>query len=39
MLLTNTQVLRLCKGFTNNSSANIKFNIKLQLHKAELLGG
>ena len=32
MLLTNTQLLKLCKAFTNNSSANIKLS-KTQLHK------
>ena len=32
LLLTNTQVSRLCKIFTNNSSANIKLS-KTQLHK------
>ena len=26
LLLTNTQVLRLCKAFVNGSSANIKFS-------------
>ena len=31
-LLTNTQVLRLCKAFANNSSANIKLS-KTQLDK------
>ena len=31
-LLTNTQVSRLCKAFTNSSSANIKLS-KIQLHK------
>ena len=31
-LLTNTQVLKLCKAFANNSSANIKLS-KTQLHK------
>ena len=32
LLLTNTQVWRLCKTFLNNSSANIKFsNIHLQI--------
>ena len=25
LLLTNTQVLKLCKAFTNNSSANINY--------------
>ena len=32
LLLTNTQVSRLCKIFTNNSSTNIKLS-KTQLHK------
>ena len=32
MLLTNTQVLRLCKAFANGSSANIKVS-KTQLYK------
>ena len=32
LLLTNTQVSRLCKDFANNSSANIKIS-KTQLHK------
>ena len=32
LLLTNTQVSRLRKAFTNNSSANIKLS-KTQLHK------
>ena len=32
LLLTNTQVSKLCKAFTNNSSANIKLS-KTQLHK------
>ena len=31
-LLTNAQVLKLCKAFSNNSSANIKLS-KTQLHK------
>ena len=31
-LLTNTQVLRLCKTFENNSSPNIKLS-KTQLHQ------
>ena len=31
LLLPNTQVLRLCKAFANNSSANIKLS-KTQLH-------
>ena len=32
LLLTNTQVSKLCKAFANNSSANIKLS-KTQLHK------
>ena len=32
LLLTNTHVLRLCKAFANNSSANIKLS-KTQLYK------
>ena len=32
MLLTNTQVSRLCKAFSNNFDANIKLS-KTQLHK------
>ena len=32
LLLTNTQVSRLRKAFTNNSSANIRLS-KTQLHK------
>ena len=32
MLLTNTQVLELCKAFANDSSANMKLS-KTQLHK------
>ena len=32
LLLTNTQVLKLCKAFANNSSANTKLS-KTQLHK------
>ena len=32
LLLTNTQFLRLCKAFANNSSANVKLS-KTQLHK------
>ena len=31
MFLTNTQVLRLCKAFANNSSANVKLS-KTQFH-------
>ena len=38
MLLTNTQVLRLCKAFPNNSSANIILS-KTQLHKIGQSGG
>ena len=33
-LLTNTQVSKICKGFANNFSANIKLS-KTQLHKIE----
>ena len=36
--LTNTQVLRLCKAFMNNSSANIKLS-KIQLHAIGQSGG
>ena len=32
LLLTNTQVSKLCKGFANNSSSNIKLS-KIQLQK------
>ena len=32
MLLTNTQIGRLCKAFAKNSSANVKLS-KLNLHK------
>ena len=32
LLLTNTQVSKLCKAFANGSSANIKL-LKAQLHK------
>ena len=32
LLLTNTQVSKLCKAFANNSSANIKLS-KAQMHK------
>ena len=32
LLLTNTQVSRLCKAFTNNSSASVKLS-KTQLNK------
>ena len=38
MLLTNTQVSRLCKAFANNLSANIKLS-KTQLHTIEQSGG
>ena len=38
LLLTNTQVLRLCKAFPNNSSANIRLS-KTQLHKIGQSGG
>ena len=38
MLLTNTQVLRLCKAFPNNSSVNIRLS-KTQLHKIGQSGG
>ena len=38
MLLTNTQVLRLRKTFSNKSSSNIKLS-KTQLHKIGLSGG
>ena len=34
LLLTNTQVLKLSKAFTNSSSANVKLS-KTQLHKTE----
>ena len=41
LLLTNTQVSRLCNAFANNSAANIKL-LKTQLYKigqsGELLG-
>ena len=33
-LFSNTQVAKLCKAFTNNSSANIKLS-KTQLHEIE----
>ena len=36
--MTNTQVSKLRKAFTNNSSANIKF-LKTQLHKIGQSGG
>ena len=39
MLLTNTQVLRLCKAFPNNSSANIILSKTLLLHKIGQSGG
>ena len=38
MLLTNTQVSKLRKAFTKNSSANIKLS-KTQLHKTGETGG
>ena len=38
LLLTNTQVLKLCKAFSNGSSANIKLS-KSQSHKIGQLGG
>ena len=38
MLLTNTQVSKLSKAFTNNSSANKKLS-KTQLHKIGQTGG
>ena len=38
LLFTNTQVLRVCKAFANNSSANIKL-LKTQLSKIVQLGG
>ena len=38
LLLTNTQVSKLRKAFTNGSSANIKLS-KTQLHRIEKLGG
>ena len=38
MLLTNTQVSRLCKAFASGSLANIKLS-KTQLHRIEQLGG
>ena len=38
LLLTNTQVSRLCKAFANNFSANIKLS-KTQLHKIRQSGG
>ena len=38
MLLTNTQVSKLCKGFANGSSANKKLS-KTQLHEIGQSGG
>ena len=38
LLLTNTQVSKLCKAFTNNSSANKKLS-KARLHKIVRWGG
>ena len=38
LLLTNTQVSKLCKAFANNTSANIKLS-KTQLHKIGQSGG
>ena len=38
LLLANTQISRLCKGFANGSSANIKFS-KTQLSKMIQSGG
>ena len=38
LLLTNRQILKLPKAFTNNSSANMKLS-KTQLHKIEQSGG
>ena len=38
LLLTNTQVSKLCKVFANGSSANIKLS-KTQLHKTGQSGG
>ena len=38
LFLTNTQILRLCKAFANNSSANIKL-LKSKLHRNRLSGG
>ena len=38
LLLTNTQVSKLCKAFPNNSSANIKLS-ETQLHKIGQSGG
>ena len=33
LLLTNTQVSKLCKAFSNNSSANIKLSIAFKIIK------
>ena len=38
LLLTNTQVPKLCKAFANNSSANIKLS-KTHLHEIRQSGG
>ena len=38
LLLTDTQVSKLCKAFTNDSSVNIKLS-KTQLHKIGQSGG
>ena len=38
LLLTNTQVLKLCKAFANGSSANMKLS-KTQLHQIGQSGG
>ena len=38
LLLTNRQLSKLCKGFVNNSSANIKLS-KTHLHKMGQSGG
>ena len=38
LLLTDTQVSKICQAFANGSSANIKFS-KTQLSKILLLGG
>ena len=38
LFLTNTQVLRLCKAFANNSSANVKLS-KTQFHIIGQSGG
>ena len=37
LLLTNTQVSKLCKAFANGSSANIKLS-KTQLHSVRRIG-